>query len=121
VTQVNVGGGITIPVAAPVHGAPFPPSPVFVPFPPSPVNVPPLDTTLGAVSAALADLRLPISRALCFVGGEWPPTMRPFMLRGVWIGVPVQVYRLVAQPGVLQRRDIEIAAELLETQLPPAG
>jgi hypothetical protein len=45
VTQVNVGAGITIPVAAPVHGAPFPPSPVNLP--------PPLDTALGAVSAAL--------------------------------------------------------------------
>jgi hypothetical protein len=54
VTQVNVGGGITIPVAAPVHGAPFPPSPV---------NVPPLDTTLGAVSAALG----PVLAATPFV------------------------------------------------------
>jgi hypothetical protein len=76
---------------------------------------------VGAVSAALSDLRLPISRALCFVGGEWPPTMLPFMLRGVWIGFPVQLYRLVAQPGVLQPRDIETALGLLEAQLPPAG
>jgi len=76
---------------------------------------------VGAVSTALRDLRIPISRALCFVGGDWPPTMLPFMLRGVWIGFPIQLYRLVSQPGVLQPRDIETAVELLEAQLPPAG
>ena len=76
---------------------------------------------VGAVSAALSDLRIPISRALCFVGGEWPPTMLPFMLRGVWIGFPIQLYRLVSQPGVLQPRDIESALELLEAQLRPVG
>gem|GEM_PF-3738658 len=54
VTQVNVGAGVTIPVAAPVHGAPFPPSPV---------NVPPLETALGAVSAALG----PVLAATPFV------------------------------------------------------
>jgi hypothetical protein len=76
---------------------------------------------VAAVASVLCDLRLPISRALCFVGGEWPPTMLPFMLRGVWIGFPIQLYRLVSQPGVLQPRDIETAIKLLEAQLPPAG
>jgi hypothetical protein len=48
---------------------------------------------VAAVSSALHDMRIPISRALCFVGGESPPTL-PFLLRGVWIGWPVQLYRL---------------------------
>ena len=48
VTQVNVGAGIAIPLPAPVHGAPFPPSPASVP--------PPLDPTLGAVSAVVGPL-----------------------------------------------------------------
>jgi hypothetical protein len=72
-----------------------------------------------AVSEALRDLRIPISRALCFVGGEWPPASLPFMLRGVWVGWPVQLYRLVSQPGELQPSDIESAARLLHEQLPP--
>ncbi|MDQ1535256.1 MAG: hypothetical protein QOF28_3017 [Actinomycetota bacterium] len=72
-----------------------------------------------AVSEALRDLRIPISRALCFVGGEWPPASLPFMLRGVWVGWPVQLYRLVSQPGELQPSDIESAARLLDEQLPP--
>ncbi len=74
-----------------------------------------------AVSAALRDLRIPISRALCFVGGEWPPTSLPFMLRGVWVGWPAQLYRLVSQPGLLQPSDIESAARLLDERLPPLG
>jgi hypothetical protein len=74
-----------------------------------------------AVSAALRDLRIPISRALCFVGGEWPPTSLPFMLRGVWVGWPVQLYRLVSQPGMLQSSDVESAARLLDEHLPPLG
>ena len=74
-----------------------------------------------AVSAALRDLRIPISRALCFVGGEWPPTTLPFMLRGVWIGWPVQLYRLVSQPGLLEWSDIESAANLLDERLPRLG
>jgi hypothetical protein len=45
VTQVNVGAGISIPLPTAVHDAPFPPSPVSLP--------PPLDTTLGVVSAAV--------------------------------------------------------------------
>ncbi len=45
VTQVNVGAGITIPLPAPVHGAPFPPSPVNVP--------PPLQAAVGAVSSLI--------------------------------------------------------------------
>jgi Nuclease-related domain len=76
---------------------------------------------VAAVSAALTDLRIPISRALCFVGGEWPPTSLPFMLRGVWVGWPVQLYRLVSQPGVLQPGDIQSAAALLDERLLPLG
>jgi hypothetical protein len=74
-----------------------------------------------AVSSALRDLRIPISRALCFVGGEWPPAALPFMLRGVWIGRPMQLYRLVSQPGLLQPREIEAAARTLDECLPSAG
>jgi Nuclease-related domain len=73
-----------------------------------------------AVSEALRDLRIPISRALCFVGGDWPTSL-PFMLRGVWVGWPAQLYRLVSQPGMLQPRDIETAAGLLDERLPPLG
>jgi len=69
---------------------------------------------VAAVSSALRDLHMPISRALCFVAGETPPTTLPFMLRGVWIGWPVQLYRLVSQPGLLQPREIEAAAQLLD-------
>lgn len=76
---------------------------------------------VAAVSSALRDLRIPISRALCFVGGEWPPATLPFMLRGVWIGRPMQLYRLVSQPGVLQPREIEAAARMLRERLPAAG
>jgi Nuclease-related domain len=67
-----------------------------------------------AVSSALRDLRVPISRALCFVGAVWAPTTPPFLLRGVWIGPPVQLYRLVSQPGLLQPGEIETAARMLE-------
>jgi hypothetical protein len=73
-----------------------------------------------AVSSALRDLRIPISRALCFVGGEWPPATLPFMLRGVWIGRPMQLYRLVSQPGLLLPREIETAARMLDERLPAA-
>jgi hypothetical protein len=73
-----------------------------------------------AVSEALRDLRIPISRALCFVGGESPSSL-PFMLRGVWAGWPAQLFRLVSQPGVLQPADIENAARLLDEHLPPLG
>jgi hypothetical protein len=76
---------------------------------------------VAAVSSALRDLRVPISRALCFVGGEWPPAALPFMLRGVWIGRPMQLYRLVSQPGLLQPLEIEAAARMLEERLPAAG
>ena len=44
-TQVNVGAGVTIPLPVPVHGAPFPPSPVNVP--------PPLQDAVGAVSSVI--------------------------------------------------------------------
>jgi len=76
---------------------------------------------ITAVSSALCDFRFPISRALCFVGGEWPATTLPFMLRGVWIGSPTQLYRLVSQPGLLQPSEIEAAALLLDQQFRPAG
>jgi hypothetical protein len=69
---------------------------------------------VAAVSSALRDMRVPISRALCFVGGESAPTTLPFLLRGVWIGWPVQLYRLVSQPGLLQPGEIEAAAQLLD-------
>jgi hypothetical protein len=76
---------------------------------------------VAAVSSALRDLRIPISRALCFVGGEWPLATLPFMLRGVWIGRPMQLYRLVSQPGLLQAREIEAAGRMLKERLPAAG
>ena len=45
VTQVNLGAGVTIPLPVPVHGAPFPPSPVNVPPPPQ--------DAVGAVSSVI--------------------------------------------------------------------
>lgn len=76
---------------------------------------------IAAVSSALSDFRFPISRALCFVGGDWRATTLPFMLRGVWIGSPTQLYRLVSQPGLLQPNEIEDAARLLDERFRPAG
>jgi hypothetical protein len=73
---------------------------------------------VDAVAAALGDLHLPISRALCFVGGDWLATTPPFMLKGVWVGTAKPLYALVAQPGRLHPREIEAAARLLEQQLP---
>jgi hypothetical protein len=73
-----------------------------------------------AVAAALGDLHLPISRALCFVGGPWPAGSPPFMLTGVWVGWTNPLYGLVAQPGRLQPREIQNAIEMLDASLPPA-
>jgi hypothetical protein len=77
-----------------------------------------MKTPVDAVASALGDLHLPISRALCFVGGDWPPTAPPFMLKGVWIGTATPLFRLVAQPGRLEPREIAAAAQLLAECLP---
>lgn len=79
-----------------------------------------MKTPVDAVAAALGDLHFPISRALCFVGGDWPATVPPFMLKGVWIGTATPLFRLVAQPGRLQPREIAAATELLGERLPEA-
>jgi hypothetical protein len=71
-----------------------------------------------AVAAALGDLHLPISRALCFVGSEWPAGSPPFMLKGVWVGPTNPLYALVAQPGQLHVRELVAAIELLDASLP---
>ena len=73
---------------------------------------------VDAVAAALGDLHFPISRALCFVGSEWPATAPPFMLQGVWVGWANPLYGLVAQPGHLQALDIDAALQILDTHLP---
>ncbi len=73
---------------------------------------------VDAVAAALGDLHLPISRALCFVGGAWPAESPSFMLRGVWVGWANPLYALVAQPGRLQPREITSAIEMLDASLP---
>jgi hypothetical protein len=75
---------------------------------------------VDAVASALGDLHLPISRALCFVGGEWPAGNPAFMLKGVWVGSTHPLYALVAQPGALQPRDIETAVAHLDARLPAA-
>jgi hypothetical protein len=72
---------------------------------------------VDAVAAALGDLHFPISRALCFVGGDWPPTTPAFMLKGVWVGWTNPLYGLVTQPGRLQPREIQAAVELLDARL----
>jgi hypothetical protein len=72
---------------------------------------------VDAVAAALGDLHLPISRALCFVDGAWPAGSPPFVLRGVWVGSTNPLYALVAQPGRLQPREITAAIELLDASL----
>jgi hypothetical protein len=74
---------------------------------------------VDAVAAALGDLHFAISRALCFVGGEWPAGSPPFMLTGVWVGSANPLYALVVQPGRLQPSDIESAIEMLDARLPP--
>jgi hypothetical protein len=76
---------------------------------------------VDAVAAALGDLHLPVSRAVCFTRGDWPAHHPPFMLHGVWIGPPNPLFALVAQPGALQSHDIRVAAELLDRLLPAAG
>jgi hypothetical protein len=76
---------------------------------------------VDAVASALGDLHISISRALCFVGDGWPATTPAFMLKGVWVGSPNPLYRLVAQPGRLEPREIRAAAEVLEARLPAAG
>jgi Nuclease-related domain len=76
---------------------------------------------VDAVASALGDLHLPISRALCFTGGDWPPSSPPFMLNGVWVGSANPLYWLVAQPGRLTAREIDAAARLLDERLPAAG
>ena len=73
---------------------------------------------VDAVAAALGDLHLPISRALCFVSGDWPAAAPPFMLKGVWVGWANPLYGLVAQPGRLQPREIEATARQLGEHLP---
>jgi hypothetical protein len=75
---------------------------------------------VDAVAAALGDLHLPISRALCFIGGEWSALHPPFMLRGVWIGPPNPLFGLVSQPGRLQPREIADAVSRLDALLPVA-
>lgn len=75
---------------------------------------------VDAVASALGDLHFPISRALCFVGGEWSLSAPPFMLKGVWVGLANPLFRLVAQPGRLQAREIEAAARVLDEHLPAA-
>ena len=75
---------------------------------------------VDAVAAALGDLHLPISRALCFTAGEWPAGNPPFMLRGVWVGPPNPLFGLVAQPGRLQASEIEFAQRRLDQLLPVA-
>ena len=77
-----------------------------------------MKTPVDAVASALGDLHFPISRALCFVGGHWSPTTPPFVLKGVWIGTATPLFRLVAQPGRLQTREIAAAAALLAERLP---
>lgn len=77
-----------------------------------------LKVRVDAVAAALGDLHFPISRALCFVGGEWPATTPPFMLQGVWVGWANPLYGLVAQPGQLQALDIDAALQILDARLP---
>jgi hypothetical protein len=77
-----------------------------------------MKTPVDAVAAALGDLHFPISRALCFVGGDWPPATPPFLLKGVWVGTATPLLRLVAQPGRLQPGEIAAAAELLAGLLP---
>ena len=76
---------------------------------------------VDAVAAALGDLHLPVSRALCFVGGEWPASNPPFMLKGVWVGWAHPLGRLVSQPGRLQPLDIDAAVQLLDEHLPATG
>jgi hypothetical protein len=73
---------------------------------------------VDAVASALGDLHLPISRALCFVGGDWPAGSPAFMLKGVWVGSTNPLYGLVAQPGRLQPREIDAAIALLDARLP---
>jgi len=75
---------------------------------------------VDAVAAALGDMHLPISRALCFVGGAWPAGSPSFMLMGVWVGWANPLYALVAQPGRLQAREIATAIEMLDASLPTA-
>jgi Nuclease-related domain len=75
---------------------------------------------VDAVASALGDLHFPISRALCFAGGDWPATSPAFMLKGVWVGSPNPLYRLVTQSGRLQPREIEAAVELLDARLSAA-
>jgi hypothetical protein len=73
-----------------------------------------------AVAAALADLHLPVSRAICFTRGDWPAHHPPFLLNGSWIGPPNPLFGMVAQPGHLERGDILDAAQLLDELLPLA-
>ena len=75
---------------------------------------------VDAVASALGDLHLPVSRALCFVGGEWPAGNPAFMLKGVWVGPAKPLYTLVAQPGALRPLDIDAAIQLLDVRLPAA-
>jgi hypothetical protein len=72
---------------------------------------------VDAVASALGELHFPISRALCFVGGDWPATSPAFMLKGVWVGWTNPLYGLVSQPGRLQPREIQAAVELLDARL----
>ena len=72
---------------------------------------------VDAIAAALGALHLPISRALCFVGGDWAATSPAFMLKGVWVGPAMPLYGLVAQPGRLQPREIQAAVDLLDARL----
>jgi hypothetical protein len=73
---------------------------------------------VDAIAAALGDLHLPISRALCFAGSSWPAGSPPFVLSGVWVGPTNPLYALVAQPGQLHVRELVAAIELLDASLP---
>jgi hypothetical protein len=75
---------------------------------------------LEAVRAALGGAEVPISAALCFIGGEWKLFAKPFQQSGVWVTWSKKLADMIAAPGPLGLEEVVHVAERLARALPPA-
>jgi len=74
-----------------------------------------------AVRSALADPKVPVYAALCFVDAEWKFFPKPFRLNGAWITWGKKLAEMIAKSGPLTPGDVTLIADRLANTLPPAG
>lgn len=58
---------------------------------------------------------------LCFVGAQWPPFSKPFIMNGVRVAAPWNVQEVVRKQGTLSVHTIHEVAVALSTALPPSA